>query len=187
MNALESLYHGFVEPYVLHLDKQLGAIIAALRHVDVPDPLRRDLLRDRAGGHAVPAGRFAACSPPGRCAGEGISQRLGAVAVVLATAAIVGDNVNYWIGRYIGPRAFSGHVRFLKKEHLDRTHRFFEKYGGKTIILARFVPIVRTFAPFVAGIGTMNYGRFLVTTCRGASPGSASSFWAGTGSAVGLG
>ena len=62
----------------------------------------------------------------------------------------------------IGPRAFSGEVRFLKKEHLDRTHRFYEKYGGKTIILARFVPIVRTFAPFVAGVGAMNYGRFLL-------------------------
>ena len=61
-------------------------------------------------------------------------------------AAILGDSVNYWIGAYIGPRAFSGEVRFLKKEYLDRTHAFFEKYGGKTIILARFVPIVRTFA-----------------------------------------
>ncbi len=87
---------------------------------------------------------------------------LGMLLAVLTAAAIVGDNVNYWIGRYIGPRAFSGQVRFLKKQHLDRTHRFFEKYGGKTIILARFVPIVRTFAPFVAGVGTMNYGRFLL-------------------------
>ena len=80
---------------------------------------------------------------------------------VLSTAAIVGDNVNYWIGRYVGPRAFSGKVRFLKKEHLDRTHRFFEKYGPKAIVLARFVPIVRTFMPFVAGIGTMRYAKFL--------------------------
>jgi membrane-associated protein len=62
----------------------------------------------------------------------------------------------------VGPRAFSGEIRFLKKEYLDRTHRFYEKYGGKTIILARFVPIVRTFAPFVAGVGAMNYGRFIV-------------------------
>jgi membrane-associated protein len=85
-----------------------------------------------------------------------------ALFAVLAIAAILGDTVNYWIGAYIGPRAFTNHYRFLKKEHLDRTHRFFEKYGGKTIILARFVPIVRTFAPFVAGIGVMNYGRFVV-------------------------
>jgi membrane-associated protein len=80
---------------------------------------------------------------------------------LLAVAAILGDTVNYWIGHFIGPRAFSGEVRFLKKEYLDRTHAFFEKYGGKTIILARFVPIVRTFAPFVAGVGAMTYGKFI--------------------------
>jgi membrane-associated protein len=82
--------------------------------------------------------------------------------VLLSVAAIIGDTVNYWIGHYIGPRAFTGKIRFLKKEYLERTHRFYEKYGGKTIILARFVPIIRTFAPFVAGIGAMNYARFIV-------------------------
>ena len=81
--------------------------------------------------------------------------------LLLSTAAIVGDNVNYWIGNYVGPRAFTGKVRFLKKEYLDRTHRFFEKYGGKAVVLARFVPIVRTFTPFVAGIGRMSYAKFL--------------------------
>ncbi len=82
--------------------------------------------------------------------------------LILGGAAIAGDTANYWVGAVIGPRAFSGKVRFLKKEHLERTHRFYEKYGGKTIIIARFVPIVRTFAPFVAGIGAMNYARFIV-------------------------
>jgi membrane-associated protein len=80
---------------------------------------------------------------------------------LLCAAAILGDTVNYWIGHTIGPRAFSGNIRFLKKEHLDRTHQFYERYGGKTIIIARFVPIVRTFAPFVAGVGEMTYTHFI--------------------------
>jgi membrane-associated protein len=82
--------------------------------------------------------------------------------ITLCAAAILGDTVNYWIGHYIGPKAFSGQVRFLKKEYLDRTHAFYEKHGGKTIILARFVPIIRTFAPFVAGVGAMTYSHFIV-------------------------
>ncbi|OLY92013.1 membrane-associated protein [Cnuella takakiae] len=82
------------------------------------------------------------------------------MAGILIVAAFVGDLVNYHIGDYIGPRAFSGRYRFLKKEYLEKTQNFYNKYGGKTIIYARFVPIVRTFAPFVAGVGTMTYGRF---------------------------
>lgn len=90
------------------------------------------------------------------------SLEIGFLFLLLACAAIAGDTANYWVGKYLGPRIFrSEGARFLKKAHLDRTHQFFEKYGGKTIILARFVPIVRTFAPFVAGIGSMTYGRFL--------------------------
>lgn len=87
--------------------------------------------------------------------------------ISLSIAAILGDTLNYWIGAMIGPRAFSGNIRFLKKEHLERTHAFYEKYGGKTIIIARFVPIVRTFAPFVAGVGAMNYAKFIIYNIAG--------------------
>jgi membrane-associated protein len=80
---------------------------------------------------------------------------------LMALAAILGDTANYWIGHAIGPRVFNEKVRFLKKEYLDRTHAFYEKYGGKTIFLARFIPIIRTFAPFVAGVGEMSYGHFI--------------------------
>jgi membrane-associated protein len=81
--------------------------------------------------------------------------------LVLALAAILGDTANYWIGKKVGLRAFDGSIRFLKQDHLRRTEAFYEKHGKKTIILARFVPIVRTFAPFVAGVGSMSYGVFL--------------------------
>jgi membrane-associated protein len=81
--------------------------------------------------------------------------------ILLVIAAILGDTVNYWIGNYIGPRAFSGKIPLLQQHHLQRTQEFYERHGGKTIILARFVPIVRTFAPFVAGVGVMNYRRFV--------------------------
>ncbi len=82
--------------------------------------------------------------------------------LLLTVAAILGDTANYWIGYALRRRlAERGRLRFVKPEHLERTHAFYEKYGAKTIILARFVPIVRTFAPFVAGVGTMSYGRFM--------------------------
>jgi membrane-associated protein len=88
--------------------------------------------------------------------------------VLLTLAAIIGDTLNYAIGNYIGPRAFTGQFRLLKREHLERTQAFYDRHGGKTIILARFVPIVRTFAPFVAGVGTMHYARFISYNVVGA-------------------
>jgi membrane-associated protein len=87
---------------------------------------------------------------------------------VCFVAAVLGDTVNYWIGNAVGPRAFETNIRFLKREYLDKTQRFYDKHGGKTIVLARFVPIVRTFAPFVAGVGTMDYRRFITYNVVGA-------------------
>ncbi len=159
MNLLKSLYHGFVEPYLLHLDKSLGEVISHYgawtylilftvifceTGLVVTPFLPGDSLLFTAGALAE-AGHL----------------NVWTLLALLSAAAIVGDNVNYWIGAYVGPRAFTGKVRFLKKEYLDRTHRFFERYGGKAIVLARFVPIVRTFMPFVAGIGRMHYAKFL--------------------------
>jgi membrane-associated protein len=79
---------------------------------------------------------------------------------LLSIAAVLGDTTNYWIGHRIGKRAYTGEVKWIKKEYMQRTHAFFEKHGGKTIFLARFVPIIRTFAPFVAGVSQMSYGFF---------------------------
>lgn len=85
------------------------------------------------------------------------------LAGILMSAAILGDSANYAIGKYLGDRLlYATRIPFVKKSHLERTHRFYEKYGGKTIVLARFMPIIRTFAPFVAGIAHMEYGKFLV-------------------------
>lgn len=86
--------------------------------------------------------------------------------LLLSGAAVLGDAVNYSVGRYLGPRAERG-LPFVKKEYLDRTHAFYEKHGGKTIVIARFMPIIRTFAPFVAGIGAMTYRRFAIFNVSG--------------------
>jgi len=93
---------------------------------------------------------------------------IAAVVATLIGAALCGDNVNYWVGRFIGPRVFTVQSRWLNARHLQRAHDFYERHGGKTIILARFVPIVRTYAPFVAGIGAMPYLRYLAFCVAGA-------------------
>ncbi|MDO8638648.1 MAG: DedA family protein [Candidatus Daviesbacteria bacterium] len=88
--------------------------------------------------------------------------------IIFLSAAILGDTVNYWIGHYIGPRAYELNHRLLSKKHLERAHGFYEKHGGKVIILARFIPIIRTFAPFVAGVSKMNYSKFFLYNIIGA-------------------
>ncbi len=93
--------------------------------------------------------------------------------LIMATASVLGDNTNYTIGRFIGPRAFSGKYRFLKQEYLLRTQTFYNKYGGRTVIVGRFLPIIRTFAPFVAGVAQMNRAKYVPYTVVGAV------FWVG--------
>ncbi len=87
---------------------------------------------------------------------------------VLIAAAVIGDTVNYHIGKFLGPRIFKKqNVRFLNRKHLDKAHEFYRKHGGKTVIMARFIPVIRTFAPFVAGMGSMSYGRFILYNITG--------------------
>lgn len=92
---------------------------------------------------------------------------------LMALASVLGDNTNYTIGRFIGPRAFSGNGRFLKREYLEKTQHFYDKYGGRTIIVGRFLPIIRTFAPFVAGVAKMDRRKYVPFTIIGAI------FWVG--------
>ena len=107
------------------------------------------------------------------------SMNIHALFLLLTVAAVAGNTVNYSVGRYLGEKAFSPDARVLKQEYLDRTHRFFERHGGKTIIITRFVPIVRTFAPFVAGAGGMSYGRFQAYNIAGGVVWTASFLYGG--------
>jgi membrane-associated protein len=153
------LVHWFVD-FLLHLDKHLAEVI---QQYGVHTYTLLFLIVFLETGLVVtpllPGDSllFAA----GSFAGLG-ALRLWPLFFLLSAAAILGDTVNYAIGAYLGPRVFHfPKSRFFNPEHLRRTHDFYEKYGGKTIIIARFVPIIRTFAPFVAGIGAMSYARFL--------------------------
>ncbi len=140
----------------------LGLIVFAETGLVVTPFLPGDSLLFAAG---------AVCATVASVAAEqGTEPPIGPVSlgIVLFVAAVAGDAVNYHVGRAIGPVAFSGRFRWLRKEHLDKTHAFFERHGGRAVVLARFVPIVRTFAPFVAGIGAMKYPRFLFYNVLGA-------------------
>ena len=152
------LIKGFIDLF-LHLDKHLAEIIT--RYGALTNGILFLIIFCETGLVVTPflpgdsllfaAGTFAALG----------SLNVWLLFALLSVAAILGDTLNYWVGKKIGPRAFSGNVKYLKREHLKRTEEFYERHGKKTIILARFVPIVRTFAPFVAGVGSMNYLQFL--------------------------
>lgn len=145
---------------VLHLDKHLAEVIT--RYGFLTHLILFAIVFCETGLVVTPflpgdsllfaAGTFAAIG----------SLNVWALVLLLTAAAILGDTVNYWLGKRIGPRAFSGNIKLLKQEHLRTTEEFYERHGRKTIILARFVPIVRTFAPFVAGVGSMRYPVFLL-------------------------
>ena len=160
------MLHTIVDVF-LHLDRHLGEFVQA--HGSSTYGLLFAIIFMETGVVVTPFlpgdSLLFAC---GALAATG-SLRLSILFPLLVAAAILGDNMNYWIGRATGPRAFSGKMRFLRREHLVRTQAFYERHGGKTIFLARFVPIIRTFAPFVAGIGTMPYPRFLAYSVAGAA------------------
>jgi membrane-associated protein len=146
--------------FIIHIDKHLNTVIqnyGALTYVFLTFIVFMEtgfVVTPFLPGDSLlfAAGAFAALG----------SLNIGMLFLLMAVAAIAGDTANYWIGHYIGPKAFSGKVKFLKKEYLDKTRVYFEKYGGKTVIIARFIPIVRTFAPFVAGVGAMKYSQFIL-------------------------
>lgn len=102
----------------------------------------------------------------GALAGAGLLD-LGLLIIILFSAAVIGDNLNFTVGNFIGHRLIESKKKWIKKDYLDRTHKFYEKHGGKTVIIARFVPIIRTFAPFVAGLGSMVYKRFILFCIAG--------------------
>jgi len=152
------LFNNFID-FILHLDKYLslviqnyGATTYALLFLIVFLETGLVITPFLPGDSLL----FAA----GTFAGIGVLNVL-ALFIVLAAAANLGDTINYSIGKFLGAKAFQKYPKIFKKEYLDKTHNFYEKYGAKTIVLARFVPIVRTFAPFVAGVGRMSYLRFL--------------------------
>ena len=159
------LIHTFVD-YVLHLDAHLATLVSwagvwtyvvlALiifceTGLVVTPFLPGDSLLFATGALAAATG----------------SLSIVALFVLLTVCAILGDAVNYWLGSRLGAQAAAGRLPLVQKEHIQRTHEFYERHGGKTIILARFVPIIRTIAPFVAGAGTMSYQRFAAYNISG--------------------
>lgn len=159
----------FIIDFILHIDVHPGRTGRTIRHVglrySVPDPV----LRNRSGGDAVPAGDSLLFVAGALAALPTNDLNVHTMVALMVVAAILGDAVNYTIGRLFGEKLFSNpNSKIFRRSYLDKTHQFYEKHGGKTIILARFVPIVRTFAPFVAGMGHMSYRHFAAYNVIGA-------------------
>lgn len=165
--------------FVLHMDKQLPIIVSSIGSYTYLALFAMIFIETGVvilpflPGDSVlfAAGAVAALE------GSGLNPLI--LHVLLAVAAILGDTCNYWIGHSMGSRVFTTESRWLKKEYLDRTHVFYEKHGGKTIFLARFIPIIRTFAPFVAGVGEMTYAHFLSYNVIGGIVWTGLFIWAG--------
>lgn len=135
--------------------------------MDLCDDVSYYLLWDRIGYYTISSRRLITLCTWGLA---GLSDGLNVWVLLssLTIAGILGDTVNYHIGKYLGPKVFESNSRFFKREYLDQTNAFYAKWGGFTIVAARFAPIVRTFAPFVAGIGSMNYKKFITYNIGGA-------------------
>ena len=163
----------FFVDFVLHIDKHLAELVRnyqswtyAILFIIVFCETGLVVTPFLPGDSLLFAAGSIAALGTGNQAGSALDPNL--LFVIFVSAALLGDNVNYWIGHFIGNRVLSSNNRFFKKEYVDKTHRFYEKHGGKTVIIARFVPIIRTFAPFVAGVGAMRYSKFITYCVIGA-------------------
>lgn len=178
MDVIRNLFEWFIN-FVLHMDEQLPLIVnsigiwsylALFAVIFIETGVV--ILPFLPGDSVLFAAGAVAAHP-----NSGLSPVL--LHLFMAVAAFLGDTANYWIGHSLGTQVFTTESRWFKKEYLDRTHAFYEKYGGKTIFLARFVPIIRTFAPFVAGVGKMSYGYFISYNIFGGIVWTGLFIWAG--------
>lgn len=150
----------FALDFVLHMDRYLGQIVAATGNWTYVVLFAVIFIETGLVVTPFLPGDSVLFASGALIASQGVLD-VRLLYLIVAAAAILGDTANYWIGHFVGDRVFTEKSRFFKKEYLDRTHAFYEKHGGKTIFLARFIPIIRTFAPFVAGVGRMSYWHFL--------------------------
>ena len=150
------LIHFFID-VILHLDKHLNDIVA--QYGTLTYAILFAIIFVETGFVVMPflPGDSLLFAVGALAATDGSPLSIGLVFLLLYVAAVSGDTVNYGVGSFIGHRAFSMNSRWVKREYLEKTHNFYEKYGGSTLVMARFMPIIRTFAPFVAGVGSMKF------------------------------